>query len=64
MAALQQLEDSLMKVRKSALAAVEVPLTERPKELVTTYLTQMFAIQETARAFGATGSAPHQCRQS
>ncbi len=54
LAALQQLEDSLMKVRKSALAAVEVPLTERPKELVTTYLTQMFAIQETARAFGAT----------
>ncbi|WP_424631069.1 methyl-accepting chemotaxis protein [Bradyrhizobium sp. SYSU BS000235] len=51
--ALRELEDGLAKVRKGVLAAVEVPLTERPKNVVDNYLPQMFAIQETARAFGA-----------
>ncbi len=52
--ALRELEDSLTKVRKAVLAAVELPSAERPKNVVDNYLPQMFAIQETARAFGAT----------
>ncbi len=52
--ALRELEDGLNKVRKAVLTAVEQPLTERPKNVVENYLPQMFAIQETARAFGAT----------
>jgi len=53
-AALRQVADTHLQLRRDAMAAVARPSAERPEALVNSFVPQMFTIQEAANAFATT----------